>query len=253
MQLVLSLFPGLGLLDRAFEEMGFCIVRGPDLIWGGDIRAFRPPAGVFGGVIGGPPCQLFSIMKRLNPRAGEKHGNMIPEFERCVREASPEWFVMENVPDAPEPVVAGYEVRNELIRDHWVGGETSRMRRFSFGTRDGRKLEVDYPALCRPDPGPAILAGGGGRSQPVAIGGSGKRKKAPNGVRPGPSTGKRASIGELLAAQGFPTSMLDDVPLTSDGKRKAIGNGVPHALGIAIAKAVRKTFDASKRIEESDG
>jgi DNA (cytosine-5)-methyltransferase 1 len=29
--LVLSLFPGIGLLDMAFEEEGFCVVRGPDL------------------------------------------------------------------------------------------------------------------------------------------------------------------------------------------------------------------------------
>lgn len=33
--LVLSLFPGVGLLDRAFEECGLCIVRGPDKLWGG--------------------------------------------------------------------------------------------------------------------------------------------------------------------------------------------------------------------------
>src|SRR6185436_8832391 len=51
--LVLSLFPGIGLLDMAFEEEGFCIVRGPDLLWGGDIRKFHPPAGRFDGVIGG--------------------------------------------------------------------------------------------------------------------------------------------------------------------------------------------------------
>ena len=45
--LVLSLFPGIGLLDMAFEEEGFCVVRGPDLLWGGDVRSFRPPAGKF--------------------------------------------------------------------------------------------------------------------------------------------------------------------------------------------------------------
>ena len=49
---VLSLFPGIGLLDRAFEERGACVVRGPDLLWGGDIKGFHPPAGVFRGVIG---------------------------------------------------------------------------------------------------------------------------------------------------------------------------------------------------------
>lgn len=31
--LVLSLFPGIGLLDMAFELEGFCIVRGPDVLW----------------------------------------------------------------------------------------------------------------------------------------------------------------------------------------------------------------------------
>src|SRR6266852_4876882 len=63
---VLSLFPGIGLLDMAFEEEGFCVVRGPDLLWGGDIRRFHPPAGKFDGVIGGPPCQMFSRMRHLN-------------------------------------------------------------------------------------------------------------------------------------------------------------------------------------------
>jgi len=47
--LVLSLFPGIGLLDMAFEEAGFCVVRGPDLLWGGDIHDFHPPAGKFEG------------------------------------------------------------------------------------------------------------------------------------------------------------------------------------------------------------
>src|SRR6476661_885323 len=96
--LVLSLFPGIGLLDMAFEEAGFCVVRGPDLLWGGDVRRFHPPAGKFDGVIGGPPCQIFSRLRHLNPNAGKRHGNMIPEYERCASCALPRWFVMENVP-----------------------------------------------------------------------------------------------------------------------------------------------------------
>ena len=60
--LILSIFPGIDLLGRAFEEVWpeACIVRGPDLLWGGDIRTFHPPAGVFDGIIGGPPCQVHS-------------------------------------------------------------------------------------------------------------------------------------------------------------------------------------------------
>jgi DNA (cytosine-5)-methyltransferase 1 len=68
--LVLSLFPGIGLLDRAFEEVGFCVVRGPDVLWGGDIHRFRPPAGRFDGVIGGPPCQAFSVLRHLVEQNG---------------------------------------------------------------------------------------------------------------------------------------------------------------------------------------
>jgi DNA-binding XRE family transcriptional regulator len=52
--LILSLFPGIGLLDKAFEEEGYCVVRGPDPLWGGDVRNFHPPAGRFDGIIGGP-------------------------------------------------------------------------------------------------------------------------------------------------------------------------------------------------------
>jgi hypothetical protein len=45
--LVLSLFPGIDLLGRGFEAENFCVVRGPDILWGGDIRSFHVPAGRF--------------------------------------------------------------------------------------------------------------------------------------------------------------------------------------------------------------
>jgi DNA (cytosine-5)-methyltransferase 1 len=236
-RLILSLFPGIGLLDRAFEEAGFCVVRGPDLLWGGDVRVFHPPRGRFDGVIGGPPCQLFSVMRRLNPKAGEKHGNLIPEFERCVSEAQPVFFLMENVPAAPVPAVTGYQVHSQLLEDVLVGGVTSRCRRFSFGTSDGRPLRVSIQAL-HPEPEPAVLAGGGGRARPVALGGSGKRKKTIDGRRHGPHTGPRAPLALSLRAQGLPEDFLSDCPLTMEGKRHAIGNGVPLAMGRAVAAAV---------------
>jgi DNA (cytosine-5)-methyltransferase 1 len=149
--LVLSLFPGIGLLDMAFEQEGFTVVRGPDVLWGGDIRTFHPPAGVFDGVIGGPPCQMFSrlaVMVRHNGYE-PKFGNLIPEFERCVAEAAPRWFLMENVPAAPRPVVEGYVVRSQVVNNRWfvdedgLGAEQNRTRALSFGTVDGRALAFD--------------------------------------------------------------------------------------------------------------
>ena len=97
--LVLSLFPGIGLLDWAFEEAGFCMVRGPDLLWGGDVRSFHPPRGRFDGIVGGPPCQAFSRMRHIVAANGfETSPNLIPEFERVVSEAAPAWFLVTTPP-----------------------------------------------------------------------------------------------------------------------------------------------------------
>ena len=236
--LVLSLFPGIGLLDMAFEEEGFCVVRGPDLLWGGDIRSFHPPSGVFDGVIGGPPCQIFSRMRHVNPKCGEKIGNLIPEFERCVREAEPTWFVMENVPDAPE-TFGGDGVHSELVRDVWVGGATNRLRRFSYGG-PGR-FQVEQLALHAPDPEHAALAGGGGRPVPVALiqdGKGGHKKKRGAMKNLGYST--TAAFAGHCRKQGLPDGFLADAPFTVAGKIKAIGNGVPLPMGRAIAKAVKR-------------
>lgn len=249
MSLVLSLFPGIGLLDMAFEQEGFCVVRGPDLLWGGDIKTFHPPAGKFDGVIGGPPCQRFSRLANLVRHVyGEEKvaADLIPEYVRCVSEAAPRWFLMEEVPEAPPPIVEGYVVRERLIRDVWVGGHTSRLRRFSFGTRDGRALAVEELVLHCPNPLPAVLASGG-RWVPVAIGGGGSAKKTrrPNGAeRSGYIMGAKTQryFREAVSAQGLPESF--DLPgMTVAAKIHAIGNGVPIAMGRAVAKAVRESLN----------
>lgn len=149
--LILSLFPGIGLLDQAFEEVGFCVVRGPDVLWGGDIRAFHPPAGVFDGVIGGPPCQTFSPLANLVRAKGHepRFGNLIPEFSRCVSEALPRWFLMENVPQAPEPEPKRHYSIRSFVLDNCTldagdgyGQEQERKRRFTFGVRQGHAPDL---------------------------------------------------------------------------------------------------------------
>lgn len=246
--LVLSLFPGIGLLDRAFEEEGFCVVRGPDLLWGGDIKTFHPPVGKFDGVIGGPPCQAFSRMRHLVAHNGYRMAeNLIPEFERCVAAAEPAWFLMENVPEAPAPCVPGYHVVPQEIVDATVGGETRRRRLFHFGTTDGRPLVIAWPALHRPDPEPPVMASGGGRPVPVAIGGSGKVKRSLRDV----ATRKgAAALGfktlsyyrEALRLTGLPPDFLAEAPFTVAGKIHAVGNGVPLAMGRAVAQAVKRAM-----------
>lgn len=152
-QLVLSLMPGIDLLGLAFQEEGYCVVRGGDPIFGGDVRKEHYPAGKFEGIICGPPCQMFSPLSRLVRAAGRqpRFGNLIPEFTRCVDEARPAWFLMENVPQAPEPAPAGYGVKAFLLDNSALDGgdgfglEQRRTRRFSFGLLG----VVEPPSLLR--------------------------------------------------------------------------------------------------------
>ena len=252
--LVLSIFPGIDLLGRAFEEGGFCVVRGPDLLWGGDIRTFHPPAGVFDGVIGGPPCQAFSALRHLIRHNGHepRFGNLIPEFERVVAEAGPTWFLMENVPDAPIPDVPGLKTWACMVRDKWVGGVQPRPRRFSFGTQDGTPLDIEWVALMQPtDETRSVTAdsrigstgtrvrGGGG----VLPHGQGKERLFAGGNLPG--MGSPTPIDAACEAMGLPRDFTEHMPFTMHGKRSAIGNAVPMPMGRAVAKAVKRALGAS--------
>lgn len=229
-QLVLSLFPGIGLLDRAFEEEGFTVVRGPDLLWGGDVKRFHVPAGRFDGVIGGPPCKAHSYMANVNKALGRKPAiDLIPEYERVVGEAAPRWFLMENVPRAPLPEVAGYVVRDRLLQNRWLGQEARRLRRFSFGTRAGTELHIQLAALENYNETIAVLAS------------DWKHKK---GISYTARGGRRAGrdAAECARLQGLPESFLSHAPFTMQGKVMVIGNGVPLPMGLALARAVREAL-----------
>lgn len=212
-QLILSLFPGIGLLDRAFEEEGFCVVRGPDLLWGGDVRQFNPPAGVFDGVIGGPPCQAFSRLRFLVEANGYRTApNLIPEFERLVDTARPRWFVMENVPDAPAPRQA---TGSALVCDVDCGGLTSRLRRFSWAG-----CELNLPA-CTGARAAFLAVTCDARDVPVAIGGSGKPKRRNQGSSgTAPHEGPKLSVGEMLRRQGTRSGDAGRMPPYRCGKAK---------------------------------
>lgn len=245
--LVLSLFPGIGLLDMAFEEAGCCVVRGPDVLWGGDVHAFHPPAGRFDGIIGGPPCQSFSQFRHLYTVTGGSptHQNLIPEFERVVGEAAPTWFLMENVPDAPEPVVSGYSVSHLVLNNRWVGGVSNRVRRFSFGLRARSPIDltrfVDVALFEHPDWLPAALASGGIKP------GTERERRRRQGREYGYCT--RETVKIACEAQGLPPDFLDAAPFTMVGKHKVIGNGVPLPMGRAIARAVRDALAATGQRE----
>ncbi len=208
-QLVLSVFPGIDLLGMAFEEFGFCVVRGPDKIFGGDIRRFVPPAHVFGGVIGGSPCQDFSTARRSAPTG---YGlEMLAEFKRVIDCAKPAWWLLENVRSVPDLRVDGYSWQRIDLKASECGSAQSRLRHFQFGSRDG--------ALINPS---RSLTGRVTESAALATEGSRVNRRA---------------WADFCKLQGLPADFnLPD--FTRRGKYKAVGNGVPLEMGRVMVAAV---------------
>lgn len=206
LEVVVSLFPGADIFGRGFEdEGGFCVVRGPDPLWGGDIRDFQVPVGFCDGIIGGPPCQDFSGLRRDEPTG---YGmEMIREFTRIVRKARPMWWLMENVAGVPDVKIDGYNWQRLDVRASEFGLSNRRLRHFQWGSCEGDELVL--PRVDNGKRGPIALASNSGPDWSV-----------------------------FLSQQGLPADF--DLPgMTWAGKKRAVGNGVAYPVARALARAVK--------------
>lgn len=217
-RLVLSLFPGVDLLGRGFEIEGFSVVRGPDILWGQDIRHFSPASHAFMGIIGGSPCQDFSGARRTLP-TGEGL-ELLGEYARCVREAAPNWFLLENVPRVPDiaPMVPGYTVQRLNIKASEVGCRQARLRCLQFGWCDALGPIVIRRVSLEPGASHGLLS--------AAMASEGSRKH-------------RRSWADFCELQGLPRDF--DLPgLSVEASYRAVGNGVPVPLARAAAVAISR-------------
>lgn len=209
---VLSLFPGIDLLGRAFEAEGFSVLRGPDAIYGGDIREFHPPAGCAWGIIGGPPCQDFSAKRRTAPTGYGRQ--MLAELVRVIEAVQPEWYCVENVARVPDVRVEGYSWQRFDVDQGWFV-RVSRLRHWQFGSRSGTLLD---PIRGRK------LA----HCEPAALACDGR------------------TFAEVCRLQGLPADF--DLPgMTVEGKIRAVGNGVPIYMGRAVARDIRLAYHLDLR------
>jgi DNA (cytosine-5)-methyltransferase 1 len=206
--LVLSLFPGIGLLDRAFELERICVVRGPDLLWGGDIRCFDPPADSFWGIIAGSPCQDFSGLRRDEPTG--LGVEMLEEFRRIVSAVRPAWWLLENVPRAPDVLIPGYYYHRIDVDQAWYQ-PVSRLRHIQFGSRSGQCPNIVRGSHVSESREPAALAS------------------------------DRRSFDDMKRLQGLPEDF--ELPgFTSQAKVRAVGNGVPIMMGRVLARAILEAY-----------
>ncbi len=221
MQLVLSLFTGVGLLDKAFREAGFCVVSAGDIIYGQDIREFKGIINKFDGVIGGPPCQLFSDINRYRPEKEDYHYGlqMLDEFVRIVKECDSTWFLFENVRNVPNVKIDNYSHQRIDINQGWYE-YTTRLRHIQFGHKDNLYIQWERGKI-KPNSNHCALAS------------------------------DNRSFKELCKLQG----LKDDFNLpdfTVKGKKKLIGNGVPLSMGRVIANAVKDVTDPGNKINNCD-
>lgn len=210
MDLVLSLYPGVDLLGRAFTRNGFAVVLGPDLLWDAHIEDFHVPPHRFHGIIGGPPCTNYSdANRRRNTDEGDR---LVRHYLRIVHESAADWFLMESVRNVPDVRLIGYHVQRIDMLDTEFGGKQSRLRHIQFGHRLGHIIRPRRTLTPR-------------RVTPVST-----VTTAPCG--PGDRHGRRC------AKQGIETLPLR--ALTPTARRRVIGNGVPAGMGDALAIAVSR-------------
>jgi len=187
---VISLFSGAGGMDIGFKDAGFdiAVTVEQDPSCCNTIRTNNPESLVIEGdiceittqdilktanlkpleaalVIGGPPCQSFSLAgKRMG--LDDERGMLILEFSRVVREALPKAFVMENVKgmlnwergkaieavlnEFKEPIEFNgleyhYDVSYEVLNASNYGVPQHRERLFIVGNRVDKKFNFPRP------------------------------------------------------------------------------------------------------------
>jgi len=136
---------------------------------------------------------------------------------------------MENVLRAPLPVVPDYAVAAYVFDNRWMGEAQSRRRRFSFGHKGARIPLLIEPAILRATRRVRTLTASDGKR-------NGRGTNLPD--RKNSISGQQFSFLEACELQGLPKDFLANAPFTKEGKYRVLGNGVPLAMGRALAKAV---------------
>ena len=165
----LSLFTGAGGMDVGFRNAGFSIVAANEMdqhacetfranhseteLLEGDIDSYIPELGAFRGmmdaVLGGPPCQGFSVAGKMDP--DDPRSKLIFRFCDAVELVKPRAFVMENVKalssltkfeDVRSRLIsrfqkAGYAVTVHVLNAKDFGVPQGRERVFFIGVQEG--------------------------------------------------------------------------------------------------------------------
>ena len=109
-------------------------------------------------VMGGPPCQGFSMSNTISRNMNNPNNLLFKEFVRLVTEVKPKWFVLENVwgmtkmndgktiemiKHCFERIGSGYKVKWKVLWADDFGVPQRRMRMFMVG--NNQDVDFDFP------------------------------------------------------------------------------------------------------------
>jgi len=179
---VLDLFAGAGGFSLGFEQSGCEVIGAVEIDqWASETFKFNHPNAVvynkdisklsdkeildvFGDkkpnlIIGGPPCQGFSIANKSNGDPKDPRNSLFEHFVRCGRIFSPDFMIMENVPNllkattkSKEKVIdiiireleaLGYFVYHSILSATDYGVPQIRRRLFIIASK--KKLDKPFP------------------------------------------------------------------------------------------------------------
>lgn len=174
---LLSLFSGAGGLDLGFENAGFDVVWANEnnkAIWATyewnhkktklckdsiidiDVDKLKREIGNVDGIIGGPPCQSWSLAGNMNGIEDDR-GKLVNNYIKFIKIFKPKFFLFENVPgiisskhrkvfdDFVEQFKKlGYSLNYKLLDSSEYGIPQQRKRVIVIGYKDEYKKVFDF-------------------------------------------------------------------------------------------------------------
>lgn len=283
-----TLFSGAGGLDLGFEQAGFNCIMANELdtdaaaAWRenrparaevmrvGDLNDYLPSLGVLRGsvdvVIGGPPCQGFSVAGKMDP--SDERSRLVFSFLDAVKRIQPDVFIMENVAAlgnlkrwegvrrqyVEKARIYGYNVEFRILSTSDYGVPQKRRRVIFCGVRSGHgdpaALFAALESYRQPAPTAreVILSAGvyGSESNPSTCRAKVTLAKAPV-MRKSPYAGMVVNgAGRPVDLDGLPPTL----PATMGGNKTPIVD--EHALHDASCRNWFDWYHAELRVKGAD-
>jgi len=168
-------------------------------------------------IIGGPPCQEFTITKALGKDERSYDTSLIEWFLKVVDNIKPKYWIMENVPTVSRFVSGKHKKKIYKMTDYGIPQLRKRLFYGDYNEPKKAPTKVIFPTV--------INEAGGVTYRPPNL-----------GIRLGSVFRRRSLIHEVLITQTFPLDFILHGILSD--QYTMIGNAVPPLMAYRFAQAI---------------